>query len=606
MIVAWIASLCLASPALPARPLPSLLTLATAQTAAKKVEISVDVKEGDVISGERKFVVTVLANSPVNQVEFIVNGNIQDSDTSTPYEFKLDTMTMNDGPVKLAFAAYTNEGDSSKKEINVKVDNGMDKGPEFHVNRAKDLLAVSKWDDAIQAGRVALKIKKDFNPARLIMARAYFGKGVLDTAQKFAEDALAAEPNNSEAKDLLSGINLNRAFNTFSRSKDDKKATLAAIRSALRDAVLRRMSVLESQIDAMGEVTDANRLKFADLCFRANRYGTAISALASAYRKDTRNIAIGNRLAYAQIRAARWDDAAATLGEIKRANALDAVGYSLLSIVEGFRSNDQAAEDAIKEALISDPGENFVKMTQCAQALRRGKQDVLTKILADMAKSPSLSPEVTYYLSIQATFATDYDRANKMFERTVLAEPALYDMYIQRGNEALAIVAAGLLQQDQIEYQFQVAKAFYETALDARRDSPEALTALSLAMVLTKQYNDSIKYARAATGAGPGYAPAQYTLSMIASIQQAICTQRIEAIRRAARSGVLDAAQQKEINDLSKLQGDFGVEATTALQKAGRLDSANLEGRGIPKTLDAYRYFSRLGRLPLLTAPKTE
>ncbi|MBC8064914.1 MAG: Ig-like domain-containing protein, partial [Chlorobia bacterium] len=119
--------------------------------------INVDVKDRDSISGERKFRVTVESKTPITQVEFYVGTDLRDSDTSTPYEFKLDTLEVEDGDLKLSFAAYTSDGKSSKKALNIKIDNGVSKGAEYHVQQADELLRVSKWDDAIIAGRIALK-----------------------------------------------------------------------------------------------------------------------------------------------------------------------------------------------------------------------------------------------------------------------------------------------------------------------------------------------------------------------------------------------------------------------------------------------------------------
>ena len=61
------------------------------------------------------------------------------------------------------------------------------------VEEGNAFLVDQKWDEAIRSGRVALKAKAGYNPARILMARAYMGKGVMDKAQQFAEDALAAK-----------------------------------------------------------------------------------------------------------------------------------------------------------------------------------------------------------------------------------------------------------------------------------------------------------------------------------------------------------------------------------------------------------------------------
>src|SRR6478752_5983037 len=68
---------------------------------AQKPAITVNVKNGDVISGEKHFVVKVQAKNPVTQVEFYVGSELRDTDASTPYEFTLDTLSEPDGALKL-------------------------------------------------------------------------------------------------------------------------------------------------------------------------------------------------------------------------------------------------------------------------------------------------------------------------------------------------------------------------------------------------------------------------------------------------------------------------------------------------------------------------
>jgi len=120
----------------------------------------------------------------ITQVEFYVGSDLRDADTSTPYEFKLDTLEVEDGELKVTFAAYTSDGKSTKKALSLTVDNGVSKGAEFHVQQGEEFLRNSKWDDAINAGRVALKAKKGFNPARMVLARAYMGKNVFRSRPK--------------------------------------------------------------------------------------------------------------------------------------------------------------------------------------------------------------------------------------------------------------------------------------------------------------------------------------------------------------------------------------------------------------------------------------
>ncbi len=62
-----------------------------------KVEINVNTEEGQSLSGVHVFRLTVTSDHPVSQVEFYVGSDLRETDTSTPYEFMLDTLTEKDG-----------------------------------------------------------------------------------------------------------------------------------------------------------------------------------------------------------------------------------------------------------------------------------------------------------------------------------------------------------------------------------------------------------------------------------------------------------------------------------------------------------------------------
>src|SRR5688572_11023855 len=132
----------------------NLIALALIATQAK-VQLNVNVKDGDVVTGERVFRVLVTANDPITQVEFYMGDELRETDTSTPYEFKIDSLAEKEGTMRLKFSAYTTKGDSASKVVSVSIDNLTSKGAQFHVDRAREMLALSKWDDAILATRIA-------------------------------------------------------------------------------------------------------------------------------------------------------------------------------------------------------------------------------------------------------------------------------------------------------------------------------------------------------------------------------------------------------------------------------------------------------------------
>ncbi len=576
----------------------SLLLLSPA-----RIEINVDVKNGDTISGDRTFRATVASDKPVNQVEFYVGDDLRDTDSSTPYEFKIDTLAEKEGDVRLTFAAYTTEGENAKKAMTVRVDNALSKGAPFHVQQATDYLTVSKWDEAIQASRVALKAQAGYNPARITMARAYFGKGILDTAQKYAEDAWEADSVSVDAADLLAAINLQRAFNTVNRGGEPSE-TLSTIRGALKSAVEARRKTLDGALDRLGSPNDANRLAYADAAIKAGRFSAAIAALNPAFRADSANIGVANRLAFALMRTGRYEEALNALQEHQRRGGMDAYGYGMLAVILSERGKESESSSAMREAILSDSEDLGVRTAQAYIALSQSRFDTLGRIATDLAREQSMRTEVQYYLATLYNAMGQYEPARRAFERCVLAEPTNATMYVQRGSEALGIVAGGRVDEKQNKFQVQVANTFYETALAAKPDSAEALTGLCLVNVLSKATAEGLKYARAAAAANASYATGHYARSMAAAILESELRARAEAIRRSSRDGNLSAEQRTEIGKLLGDANALGKEAVEANKAAGKLDRTHLEGRNIPKTLDAYQYFARHGRAPFMTAPK--
>ena len=130
------------------------------------ITMTLNTESGKTLSGTYKFFARVSSEHLVTNVEFYVGDDLRDTDDSTPYEFYLDTLEEPEGSVKVTFAAYNSEGESVKKVLDLKIDNGMSKGLDFHVDHSTELLRQSKYDEAIEACRIALKIEPTNNKAR--------------------------------------------------------------------------------------------------------------------------------------------------------------------------------------------------------------------------------------------------------------------------------------------------------------------------------------------------------------------------------------------------------------------------------------------------------
>lgn len=539
--------------------------------------INVDVKDREAITGERSFRVTVESSSPITQVEFYVGSDLRDTDTSTPYEFKIDTLEVDDGDLKVTFAAYTSDGKSTKKDLTLKVDNGVAKGADFHVQQGEEFLRNSKWDDAITSGRIALKAQRNHNPARMVLARAYMGKNILDRAQKFAEDIVDDDPKNLGGLELVAAVKLQQAFHTVNRS-GNAADTQKIVAEALKGAAQARRASLDTQVDNFGAITDANRLQYADLAITAGRFSLVPAALSGEFAKDISKVELGNRIAFAQIKMGRFAEARASLKDLSKRDAMDGYSYALLAVIETEAGNRPASEEAMKEAVLSD-GENLgVRTAQAYIALKNLNNAVVGKLATDLAREQGQRTEVNYFLSALTNRLKEFEQSRRYYERAVLAEPANADMYVERGNESVHMALYGGLEKKDADVQLANARILYDTALTAQPSSFQALTALSIINLLQGNVRDAIRFGEAAVAANANYAGSYYALA-------AAYSEASKAAEGAQKSRLIADSQKANL-------------------KAGSLDKPNLEGREVPDGRAVFRYFESGGRTLVMTAPR--
>lgn len=534
--------------------------------ALSQVIIKSQTKDGTEVSSTFSVSVVVESQSLVSQVEFYVDDNLVSTDDSTPYEFQMDSLSRDDGPLVLTIAAYSRSGESAKLQLLLNVNNGLSLGANHHIEIAEGHSRGQRWAKSIEAARVALKIEPNNNKARLAIARAYYGAGNFDRAQKFAEDILASDASNVAAHDLLSAVGLKKAFYAIQYGGGDKR-TLEAISGALRASAKNTNDGFARRLAQFGQVNDDNRLRYVDLLIQSGRYSLAIDELTPLFRKDERSSEIANRLVYAMLSAGRYREAESTMRRHSKVADRDAYGYALTAVIADWFGDDKGSLGAEQEALLDNPNNLGVKTAQAFLALRRGKIQTVESIVTRLAATNTFSATTNYYLTALYFIQNKFEESNAAFQQTLLSDPSLYPVHIERFNQAIAYYYSVKDTVEDPQFQLDFARAFAEGALEAKPESFEALTALALLSLIEKKNDDALRFAQAAVAAGPQYAAAHYALSAA-----------------YFESHMLDRGMK-------------------ALADAGKYDARSLSGIRAPSIEVAWRYFSVRGRTPILSPP---
>jgi len=545
----------------------SLCVAAAAVTALAKIDIVSSIKSGDKIAGKVEVKVTVTADSTVNSVEFYVNDELRHTDTSTPYQYTLDTLPEKEGALKLTVGAYTSAGESKKLELALIVDNGVSLGAKYHVDNAIKFLQVSKWDEALQAARVALKADENSADAKVAMARAYMGKEEFDKAQQWAEDAMITAPS-VQVHELLAVINADRAFTIISRSGERGDA-LKNIVQAMKAAVVQKKASVDLQIKEAGPITDANRLQVVDLLLQKHDYSAARRHLLERFNEGSPDLKIGNRLIYATFRSGRIDEAFRLVELMRKKEVMDSTTYALDAALRAYYRHWDLAEAAIKDGGFDDANNPALISAAAYVALMQGDKAAAGSQVRRMLDKSVNDSAALYFMQTLMFFTGQYSEARNYFHKTIVKDPLTFESFIERGYEALAIVQnppEGFEKDKPIV--LEQALSFFELAAEVKPDAAAALNGIALAKLYQGKSAEALAMAKAAVAAGPEFPWAHYTLA-------------------AAFNAT----------------GDYRA-AIKEVDAGGRLDPHILRGRTVPTTAQAYDYTYRYARIPLLVMPK--
>jgi tetratricopeptide (TPR) repeat protein len=542
----------------------SLLGAAAVLAACARADITINLnaKDGDVISGEFKLVATCVSDSTVTQVEFYLDDNLVNTDSSTPYEHKIDTIVEREGEHKLVVSAYAENGESKSTELTLTVDNKVGLGAAHHTQEGEEALRQRGFDKAMISARVALKADKQYAPAMVVLGRAYLGKGVYDEAQLYLEDALALDETNAFAWDQLAQVHVQRAI-AFRASSDDLDQALKDEKEAYVAAIAARRRALQERLKAVGEPTADNLNRRLDLLVQLGDYGQARSILLGLTKTDRTNVPLLNKLIFTELRRGTRVEAKKAFDDLVRKELANGSTYALGAVLALVSGDEALMKERIQQAIKLDRKSLTVQLCHAYVTLERGGTTA-GKIAAELVDSGYSDPEIHYYLGRVYYKLQDYERSRREYEAALVQDPMLSDVYVARGLESLArSVQAG----GDAERQNKLARNFFEIALAAKPESPGGLVGMALALAYAGDDKEAYKYANGASVVGAESAWVNYVCSAVYA------------------------------------KGGYGDKAQQALDRALKLNPESIVIIAIPRLNDAFSHLMRWGRTPVLVMP---
>lgn len=530
--------------------------------------ISVNVKTGDTVSGVIKFRVIVHTDDIVTKVEYYQDGRLQSYQSSTPYDFSLDTTVLKDGDYKVGWIAYTDTGNRIKKDVTLNVNNGLGETPASHVAKGKDLLSQGNTAGAIEEGRVALRIDEKNAPARLLLAQAYYATGKYDQAQNYCDEVLGDNPNDAQALDLASAIGVKEAFGVIAQSSQSDQG-LTMIKQAFDYAIDNRTNYLKVLLNG-ANLADLGPYKYAAVAVKAHQYSLAIQTIQPIFQKNQTDTKAANWLAFCQFREGRFSDATDTLRILKKiggASSFDAYTKAIQALLAAHNSDNVTADKVLSDAILDDMSNLGVQTSQASVALEENNASALKNLLQSLSAETGNLPEVAYLVSALANQVGNFSAARDQLQQGLLTDAAWDVLYVEAGNQILSTALTHKQSDDTTQMQYKTAQMFFSEGLRAKGDSFRSLTGLAIVSALLKKNDDALKFAQAAVRAQPDYAAGQYALAMALSLS------------------------------------NKNTDASAAMNVASTLDQARLGGEPIPSAAVAWRYFSTGGRALVIAAP---
>lgn len=291
----------------------ALFCLATG-VAHANIQIILEKKDGDKISDVTTIVAKALSNDGIDKVEFRVDDQLKNTDSSTPYTYDWDTIADTEGEHTLSVTAYDSNGVSKRVTVKLIIDNDIAGGATGNLEKARTALADKDYEATVRLCRRVLKGDAMNVEGARLLAGAYSLKKDWNRAVAALEKVPTIEESLAGMKDMayyriqraLMPENAANFFNDFVKVDETRhKIGTLMVKSAIKKSA-----------------TDS--IAIGDALYNSGRFAEAVAEYQKVGSKEDSPKPAIARLALAYIAVGQYDQAQRLIRPIIRAKKDDA------------------------------------------------------------------------------------------------------------------------------------------------------------------------------------------------------------------------------------------------------------------------------------------
>lgn len=478
--------------------------------------------------------VRVTSSEPLKRVDFLLDGNLVGSDTSTPYTWTWDTLTVEEGEHVLTLRVLDINDRTLSTEVRYVVDNGLSRGGAFYLEASREHLAAERWDDALKAARRAARLLPNDGQAHYLLARAWMGVSQWAKAVESAEQAARLSPS-PESLDTLAQAHLRVAF-AQTVDQDKRFASLqAAVEAAKRASELRLAQAKTSREKA-----------------RALAYWGKLEEAATTYLQAGNSKENFLSAARCYLLAGRWQDAERMCNLAERQPGDKTIVNIYRALGLALRARFAEARTVLEKLEETDEAKTVLALARADVALREAKAPDALRILVPLHTQGVTSEAMETLLMAAFAETRDFPRAEDHFRDALLRNPLNWQALAQKGYETLAVGS------------ITTALRYFELAASIRPDDAWVLCGQSLC---SQDKRRAVELAEKAVR----QAPADPWALVVLSCAQSRAGQVEESIRTIGRARGMDRENYNmgsppDVRRAGQIARIFGRRATLPLE----------------------------------------